>query len=322
MRNPLFTSSFAPMMYAFLEKRAQEGYTNKSQVYYLEEFDRLIVQSQFNGTAITAELIEAWDSRKPYLSNRTKIPRHNIIRAFCIYAFERDRHSFVPDTSKVRNTTTFTPYIFTKEEISRLLEAADHVPPRKNAPLREIILPAIFRLLYCCGLRVNEALHLKTEDFDSENGILFVRHGKGAKDRIVPIHDELSAYLRDYCSKLPENTEWLFPSSHGHYSSGTVYENFREILIMCKIPHTGRGPRVHDLRHTFCVHTLEQQLAAGYEPMQIMPRMAAYLGHKSYRETSWYIHLTVVSFPELSEKLSAAFAGIIPVGEVEDDEKD
>lgn len=45
----------------------------------------------------------------------------------------------------------------------------------------------------------------------------------------------------------------------------------------------------------------------------IVPRLAAYLGHKSYRETCWYIHLTIASFPELAEKLDSAFAGIIPV---------
>ena len=47
--------------------------------------------------------------------------------------------------------------------------------------------------------------------------------------------------------------------------------------------------------------------------MIIVPRLAAYLGHKSYRETCWYIHLTIVSFPELAQKLDSAFAGIIPV---------
>lgn len=66
---------------------------------------------------------------------------------------------------------------------------------------------------------------------------------------------------------------------------------------------------------------LKSSWQQGYEPMQIMPRMAAYLGHKSYRETSWYIHLTIVSFPELSAKLSAVFSGIIPVVEDSKDEE-
>ena len=54
--------------------------------------------------------------------------------------------------------------------------------------------------------------------------------------------------------------------------------------------------------------------------MVIVPRLAAYLGHKSYRETCWYIHLTVASFPELSQKLDRAFVGIIPVGGETDEE--
>ena len=74
---------------------------------------------------------------------------------------------------------------------------------------------------------------------------------------------------------------------------------------MSHIHHTGNGPRVHDFRHTFAVHTLEKQLAEGYDPMIIVPRLAAYLGHKSYRETCWYIHLTIASFPELAQKLDS-----------------
>ena len=73
------------MMYAFWKKREQEGYNNKNQIYYLEEFDRLIMQSKFGSTIINSELIKLWDSYKPYLSNRTKISRHNIIRSFCEY---------------------------------------------------------------------------------------------------------------------------------------------------------------------------------------------------------------------------------------------
>lgn len=313
MKKALFNSVFAPMLYAFHEKRITEGYVSSNRVYYLEEFDRMVMNSGFRGEFITKELIHEWDLRKPYLENSTKIVRHNTIRAFCAFAFARDGQSYVPDTSRIRNTTTFIPYIFTKEEIRQILSAADRIPKRKNAPLREIVLPAVFRLLYCCGLRVNESLQLRKADFDTNTGVLSVKNAKGGKDRLIPLHDDMSEYLRSYCRSIPVETEWLFPSAKGHYSPSTVYANFRELLRVCKIPHTGRGPRVHDLRHTFCVHTLETQLAAGYEPMQIMPRMAAYLGHKSYRETSWYIHLTIISFPELSEKLSTAFRGIIPV---------
>lgn len=153
-----------------------------------------------------------------------------------------------------------------------------------------------------------------------DTGIITVHNGKGGKDRLVPVHNSVIEYLRSYSAQLPDEREWFFPSACGHYSIKTIYDNFRELLFACNIPHTGNGPRVHDFRHTFAVHTLEKQLSDGYDPMVIVPRLAAYLGHKSYRETCWYIHLTVASFPELSQKLDRAFVGIIPVGGETDEE--
>ncbi len=312
MRQFVFTSQLAPMIQKYWDNRKREGYISDNQAYYLFELDNL-AKSVSDTPTVTKELIDAWDALKPYLSNRTKIARHNTIRAFASFAFAYDGMSYVPDTSKLRSNSTFAPHIFSVEEIQRLFDASDRLPFRKNAPNRHLIVPAVIRLLYCCGFRVNEALRLRVEDVDLVAGVLTVHNGKGGKDRFVPMHSSMTEYLRNYSAQLSENREWFFPSAYGHYSSNTIYENFRELLFMSKIPHTGNGPRVHDFRHTFAVHTLEKQLSEGYDPMTIVPRLAAYLGHKSYRETCWYIHLTIASFPELAQRLDSAFAGIIPV---------
>lgn len=307
-----FSSNLSTLMELYLTTRNEEGYLSDHYGYYLQELDCLSKAMQ-NESFVTRELVEAWDAAKPYLSNRTKIQRHNTIRKFAAFAFANDCISYVPDTSKLKGNSTFVPHIFTVDEISRILNAADNLPYRKNAPTRHLVIPAVIRLLYSCGLRVNEALRLRTTDVNLESGVISIFNGKGGKDRLVPIHSSLSEYLREYTGKLLLDREWFFPSASGHYSSNTIYENFRELLFMSHIHHTGNGPRVHDFRHTFAVHTLEKQLAEGYDPMIIVPRLAAYLGHKSYRETCWYIHLTIASFPELAQKLDSAFAGIIPV---------
>ena len=307
-----FSSNLSAMMELYLTTRNEEGYLLNHYGYYLQELD-CISKAMQNEFFVTRELIEAWDCAKPYLSNRTKIQRHNTIRNFAAFAYSRDGISYVPDTSKLKNSSTFVPHIFTVNEIACILDAADNLPYRKNAPTRHLVIPAVIRLLYTCGLRINEALRLRTIDVDLESGVISIINGKGGKDRLIPIHSSLTQYLKEYTDKLPPNREWFFPSANGHYSSNTIYENFRELLFMSHIHHTGNGPRVHDLRHTFAVHTLERQLAEGYDPMIIVPRLAAYLGHKSYRETCWYIHLTITSFPELVQKLDSAFAGIIPI---------
>ncbi|MGN0734550.1 MAG: tyrosine-type recombinase/integrase [Anaerovoracaceae bacterium] len=307
-----FTSKLSSMMELYLATRNEDGFLTNNSGYYLQELDALSKETG-NESFVTRELIEVWDTVKPHLSNRTKIQRHNIIRSFAAFAYAHDGMSYVPYTSKLKSNSSFVPHIFTTDEISRLFYAADNLPYRKNAPTRHLVIPAVMRLLYACGLRVNEALRLRTIDVDFDAGVITIFNGKGGKDRLIPIHSSLTEYLKEYTEKLPSNREWFFPSASGHYSSGAVYENFRELLFQSHIPHTGNGPRVHDFRHTFAVHTLEKQLAEGYDPMVILPRLAAYLGHKSYRETCWYIHLTIASFPELAQRLDSAFMGIIPV---------
>lgn len=307
-----FTSRLAPIMQKYLDNRRKEGYISDNQAYYLLEFDGL-AKTVSNTPVVTKELIDAWDALKPYLSNRTKIARHNTIRAFAAFCFAQDGTSYVPDTCKLNSNSTFTPHIFTANEIRKIVDAADRLPLRKNAPTRHHVIPAVIRLLYCCGLRINEVLRLKTEEVNLGDGVITVCNGKGCKDRFVPMHSSMTEYLRAYSKQLSSARKWFFPSTFGHYSSSAIYENFRELLFMSNIPHTGNGPRVHDFRHTFAVHTLEKQLSEGYDPMIIVPRLAAYLGHKSYRETCWYIHLTIASFPDLTEKLDSAFVGIIPI---------
>lgn len=312
MKQFCFSSNLSAMMELFLTTRNQDGYLPNHYGYYLQELDALSKSMQ-NESFVTKELIEAWDSAKPYLANRTKIQRHNSIRSFAAFAYAHDGLSYVPDASKLKSNSAFVPHIFTADEISRIFVAADSLPYRKNAPTRHLVIPAVIRLLYACGLRVNEALRLRTVDVNLDAGIISIFNGKGGKNRYIPIHSSLTGYLKEYTEKLSSDREWFFPSANGHYAHGTIYQNFRELLFLSHIHHTGNGPRVHDFRHTFAVHTLEKQLAEGYDPMIIVPRLAAYLGHKSYRETCWYIHLTIASFPELAEKLDSAFAGIIPV---------
>ena len=278
MKQFTFTSQLAPIIWKYLESRQNEGYTSVHCGYYMQELDCLSKELS-DAPVVTKELIDAWDLLKPYLSNRSKIVRHNAIRAFAKFAYTQDGISYVPDTSKLKNSSTFTPHIFTVEEIRRLLYAADNLPVRNNAPTRHLVIPAVIRLLYCCGFRIGEVLRLRVKDVDLDTGIITVHNGKGGKDRLVPVHNSVIEYLRSYSAQLPDEREWFFPSACGHYSIKTIYDNFRELLFACNIPHTGNGPRVHDFRHTFAVHTLEKQLSDGYDPMVIVPRLAAYLGH-------------------------------------------
>ena len=215
-----FTSKLSPLMDLYVESRTSEGYQARSEKYYFRELDTLSKEVH-NESFITKELVDAWDAKKPYLSNRTKIARHNIIRAFAVFAYLRDGKSYVPDTSRLKENSTYVPYVFTVEEISRIVNAADNLPYRGNAPTRHLVIPAVLRMLYSCGLRVNEALRLKTEDVNLSTGVLSIYNAKGGKERYVPMHSSLTEYLKKYNSELPETREWFFPSATGRYHHGS-----------------------------------------------------------------------------------------------------
>ena len=190
MKQFTFTSQLAPIIWKYLESRQNEGYTSVHCGYYMQELDCLSKELS-DAPVVTEELIDAWDLLKPYLSNRSKIVRHNAIRAFAKFAYTQDGISYVPDTSKLKNSSTFTPHIFTVEEIRRLLYAADNLPVRNNAPTRHLVIPAVIRLLYCCGFRIGEVLRLRVKDVDLDTGIITVHNGKGGKDRLVPVHNSV-----------------------------------------------------------------------------------------------------------------------------------
>ena len=119
MKQFCFSSNLSAMMELFLTTRNQDGYLPNHYGYYLQELDALSKSMQ-NESFVTKELIEAWDSAKPYLANRTKIQRHNSIRSFAAFAYAHDGLSYVPDASKLKSNSAFVPHIFTADEISRI----------------------------------------------------------------------------------------------------------------------------------------------------------------------------------------------------------
>jgi integrase/recombinase XerD len=142
------------------------------------------------------------------------------------------------------------------EELQKLFQAVDTLQPTARSPLRHLIMPEVFRLLYECGFRVSEVLKLRVRDVDLDQGIITVLQGKFRKDRLVPpalpVVNRLRKYAAQFDNRLPSAIFFPGPSG-GPFSLRTVYTVFRKLLLHCGIPHAGRGkgPRIHDYRHLF-----------------------------------------------------------------------
>jgi integrase len=207
--------------------------------------------------------------------------------------------------------------MLTDEELRKFFHAVDALEPTARSPSRHLVMPEVFRLLYGCGFRVNEVLKLRVRDVDLNQGIITVRQGKFRKDRLVPPALSLVNRLRTYTDRFERRPPdaFFFPGrSGGPFALRTVYTLFRELLLQCGIPHAGRGkgPRIHDYRHLFAVHTLRRWYRDGEDLDAKLPLLATYLGHQHLSGTQRYLHLTAEIFPEITARVNAAFGDVIP----------
>ena len=171
------------------------------------------------------------------------------------------------------------PDVLSIDEVRRLIEAV-RTPHNK----------AFFWTVYSLGLRVQEALNLRVGDIDSARMVVHVHHGKGAKDRFVPLPPRTLAVLRHYWS-IHRHPEWLFPAlGHDHELAGSatrpmaassVNAALRQLVLELGIK---KRVSIHTLRHTYATHLLE----AGINLRLIQQ----YLGHSSLKATMIYLHLT------------------------------
>jgi integrase len=207
--------------------------------------------------------------------------------------------------------------MLTHEELRKFFHAVDALEPTARSPLRHLVMPEVFRLLYGCGFRVREVLKLRVRDIDLNQGIITVRQGKFRKDRLVPPALPLVNRLRKYAARFehrPPDAIFFPAPSGGPFSLRTVYTMFRQLLLQCGIPHAGRGkgPRIHDCRHLFAVHTLRRWYRDGEDLDAKLPLLATYLGHQHLSGTQRYLHLTAELFPEITARADAAFGEVIP----------
>ena len=320
-----FESPLAPFMERLVREKRASGYKYETPAQVLKELDCFLCGTDVTPNELPKPLVDHWLSLKPHERPSTVQRRIILVRQLGRLMVRLGYSAYVPPKGiGPRRSYTFSPRILTHVEVQKLIQAVDDLPRSGKTPHRHLIMPEIFRLLYGCGFRLSEVLSLKVRDVDLQQGVITVRQGKFGKDRLVPPTIALINRLRRYAETLekrtlPERTadSYFFPSGRGSswHSSG-IYFIYRQALYQSDIAHLGRGkgPRVHDLRHTFAVHRLLQWYEEGADLNAKLPFLVAYLGHKDFTGTQKYLHLTAELFPHLTARMNDQFGGVIPKG--------
>ena len=314
----MFASSVAPLMEQFVRHKRAIGYRYQAGAEELKRFDRFLSEEAPEEKTLSRAVVLKWLAKRPLESASSQRARFSLLRQFALFLCRHGYSAHVPDRSlAAKGGSAFMPTILTHAQVERLFHEVDRVAPTALSPLRHLVMPEVFRLLYGCGFRVGEVLKLRVADVDLNRGILTVRDGKFGKDRLVPPALPLVKRLRSYDATMDTRPAdaFFFPSHlGGPWSYPPVQALFQRLLLRCGIPHGGRGkgPRLHDLRHTFAVHALIRWYREGADINAKLPVLAAYLGHGSIVGTQYYLHLTAELFPEVMERVNQAFAVVIP----------
>lgn len=313
------TGIFARLADDFIAFKQAQGYKYYSEAKVLSRFCRFAGNYPLDTPALTKELIEDWTSPREGEAKKSRLHRITCVNQFGKYLKGLGYEVCAMPRQSHWNHNSFTPHIFTHDEISKLLESSDHT---RSVCCRDShkVLPVLLRLLYACGLRVSEAVSLRLCDVDLEKGILTIRESKNGRDRLIPLSISLLELFREYRDNVipwANDDDYFFMApDRTILSPNTVYQRFRRILWDGGIPYKGKGngPRLHDLRHTFAVHTLQKWVERGEDLTSMLPVLSIFMGHKSFAATSRYLRLTAEVYPDVVRQVESVCGYAIPGG--------
>ncbi len=324
-----FCGAFATEFKLFLGEKRACGIKYIDEERMMHKLDEICL-SHNRADGFSKEIVTEFIAPKPNWSQSTYEKHVNLTSQIAKFLSLHGISAYMPDTKlKLGLDRSFSPYIFNTVEIRNIFKEADNLYSGRSYIRSYDFYPVIFRLLYSSGMRISEALLLTIKDVDLNNGTIFIKNAKNHKDRLLPLNHQMIPYLEFYAEKyhrsLRDDDYFFAPPHGGHYDKGTVYHRFRDILFKCGISHGGRekgGPRLHCLRHTFCVHSLRQFLANGVDHRAALPILSVYMGHSSIAATGKYLRLTAEVYPEISNMMETKLGRLIPEWGASEDETD
>ena len=233
-----------------------------------------------------------WAQRNPKAQPAEWARRLTCVRGFARFWIATDPGTEIPVWGLMpHRPQRARPHFYTEAEIRHLLQAA-----RQMGGLPGMMYNCLFGLLSVTGLRISEALNLRPEDVDLDQGMLVIVGTKFGKSRWVPIHAStqkvLANYVRQRDRVFRRALPYFFVSRRGHRLDGgqvrrTFYKLSRQVGL--RGPNASHGPRLHDFRHRFALRTLIGWYRSGRAVEPRLPVLSTYLGHVHVADTYWYL---------------------------------
>ncbi len=312
--------AFPELFNEFVEYKRNLGYLYPhSRLYLVRRLSRFLAGQESDERVLTRQAAEAFAAPGEGESPASAAGRRGIARQFALFLRWKGIDAWVlPECAEPRQPSSFAPRIITAEEMARIIACADARPPSRCGPQTQPVYAMLVRLLWCCGLRIGEALSLRVGDVDLTEAVITVRKAKHHRTRLVPMSPSLAAHARRYAATVglvPEDpSAWFFPSPRGGpYYRGSATVHIQKLMLEAGVTtSSGRAPRAHDLRHSYAVAALAKMQADGVDVGAALPVLATFMGHADIVSSEYYLRLDPSAWVGIEQAMAAAYAGLYP----------
>lgn len=299
-----FESFLAPTLEEYIAYRRDLGYTEKGLRQSLSYLDRYLQAKQV-----------AWGAFSPsffltFRSSLTQNPRtvNGIMSRVHGFFHYLQRIGYLgqnplSDIPRVRQLH-FIPFVFSPEQIELLLkEVQNRLRKTESYFLKDLAEYTAILLLARCGLRISEPTRLLVSHFRPQEATMYIEKTKFKKDRLIPVPRVVVKEIEDYMavrkSLLCEDQSpyLLICGKQKRLTRTQLYPTFNRAVNDMGLDQAKKvyanttfgRPTPHSLRHSFAINTLRQIKQKGKSPQNALPILAAYMGHRQYRDTAVYL---------------------------------
>lgn len=322
-----FQSFLAPTLREYLDYLAGLGYSTVTPTHDLCRLDRFWARHGFRDLD---ELPVHWalemQPEAPELAGNTWRGLRHTFHGLCRYLIRvgRLKKDLISTWPRPR-VEPYHPYVFSPAELRRFFDHLKDRARQARTPLRfyqNFSDYAFYHLLYACGLRVSEAVHLGVDDYCPQPTTLWIRPSKFGKDRLLPLGRRVDLNLRNlldlrrrWFPSVDAGRLFVLPPRGRPYTRGRASDYFRLLLRRLGIYQPRRSeqgvrygtPHLHELRRSFAVHRLLAWYRQGADLNTKLPLLATYMGHARFEYTKIYLPLTEELLREANQRFSGRF---------------
>lgn len=297
--NNLFFGPFKDEIFEYYQYKINLGYTFKSDLNKLKVFDKYT--NKVNSKEFNLQLIYDFLDKRVDISANSKASYASVLRGFIKYLYNNQKCNFLLPIKLYKRERVKIPHIFCYDELDKIFNTLEKFYPDDKFKNECIYL--IIYLLLCTGMRISECLNIKLSDIDINTRAITLYNTKNKVDRRIILKDnvfnKLYNYINEYSYIIDGNSEKFIFIRHNFkkYNRSDIGSIFRKVLYYSKIE--SKGITLHSFRHTFCVYSYKKILKTGKDYYNYIMSLSAYVGHKNFLSTEYYLRLTAELYPEI-----------------------